>query len=437
MTIVHEQPDYDFDLTAEDASALEAARLLNQRTTAEIRGVSAVLLHPPSVYSDLDLVGSATSTATVSFRHLDAPPTRTLDIPNSYVSAAAVEFCGFNPKAAQAIFERYAGRSHKGPDELVDYILADILGADFILKRVGNTTPTPSQMMACMGLAQTVQNTIMDPAYDEVRKTEPITFWVVDTVETRWNALLQLKLKLKDTAERLRERRAQQPSPTSTAQAMPEGLQTQRNLPSAFVSLGPGPPAELPDHRVIYKAIAATDLITEDRGLVLGTRLERRHVIRHGGDFCNGGTASYWTPDRSTAKQYYNYARARCPFTEVWMLQVQVSKAFLGNLKIKELWYGPEWKDFVWNSKKPRNRLPEYADIVLIKGHISKGNDIDIRQIDKEDVRASMNEKNAMVNPDGRRASQWVFLREGLFDRFDDEIKGKLHIEIAAPLVLR
>ena len=53
-----------------------------------------------------------------------------------------------------------------------------------------------------------------------------------------------------------------------------------------------------------------------------------------------------------------------------------------------------------------------------------------ITKIKKEDVQSRITENNVMVNPDGKKATQWCFESPG-FLRFEQETRGKIHIEIS------
>ena len=448
-------PYEEDDLTIEDDEALQADRIVLRQVAGGKRTVSAALLSTPPSGASLSSASSSSSTASVRF-HIRSAADRTFDLPVYTISIAAVEFCGFTPQAAYDIYTRYVSRPDpdNNPDSLNDYMQSRISEAD------NANELSPSQAMNRMGLTQAVRDAIMDSTFAEVRKTQTITFWAHDTVEVNWKTLIRLKSDLKAAANRTRSRKRlkphvesifplqsgstqqtptpQFPSHTATVQSTLEGLSFQRTLPMTYVSLVTGPPAELPDHYILYKAKAAVEMedwIDEEGGVSI-TGLQS-HA---GGDFNFGHVAYYWTLERATAEQYHGYAIKRTPHSEIWMIQVQVKKTFINAIRSKDLWYGRDWKEFVWYSRKklePPTKYDEYwkpggAD--LIRGHICKSDSHVITNIKKQDVQGRMSENNVMVNPDGRKASQWAFAQYDSISRFAREIKGKIHVEITPPL---
>ncbi|KAI4129813.1 MAG: hypothetical protein LQ338_002064 [Usnochroma carphineum] len=51
-----------------------------------------------------------------------------------------------------------------------------------------------------MGLSRATQDKIMDPLFEGIRQTGPITYWALDTVRENWKTLLQLQRKVKAAA---------------------------------------------------------------------------------------------------------------------------------------------------------------------------------------------------------------------------------------------
>ena len=72
------------------------------------------------------------------------------------------------------------------------------------------------------------------------------------------------------------------------------------------------------------------DFLDEDGNVVIS------HLQTYsGGDFNWINPGYYWTLERPTAQQYHDFARARCPYSEIWMIQVQVQKSFVDGLKVE------------------------------------------------------------------------------------------------------
>ncbi|KAL9604064.1 MAG: hypothetical protein Q9179_001987 [Wetmoreana sp. 5 TL-2023] len=296
-----------------------------------------------------------------------------------------------------------------------------------------------------MGLKESVQMTILDPVFDEVRKTETITYRARETVKVNWLTLLRLKSNIKIAATHSKDQKkresvqevlqsqpgslssapaAQASSYTAPVQSTLEALSLDRALPKAYVNLVSEPPAQLPGHFTLYKAKPAAEMngwIDEDDGRVAITSLR----TSSGGDFNINISA---------------VRHESVPLLRNWMIQVQVLANFINSLRSKELWYSRDWKEFTWYCRKrlePPSKYEDYwkpgrAD--LVKGHICKSDTHVITNIKKQDVQERMEENNVMINPDGRKASQWAFVQYQSVSRFADEIRGKIHIEAIPPV---
>src|SRR5436853_1272258 len=94
----------------------------NIPSTSGKRTVSGALLTPPS--SQGRVSRSSSSSASVRFRSFNSSPDFTLDLPQSAISVAALEFIGFTAETAADIFRRFASRPD--PDincyDLLDYV---------------------------------------------------------------------------------------------------------------------------------------------------------------------------------------------------------------------------------------------------------------------------------------------------------------------------
>src|SRR3954454_18365156 len=102
-------PDEEFRLSFEETRALEKDLVFlgsNIPSTSGKRKVSGTLLTPPS--SQGRVSRSSSSSASVRFRSFNSSPDFTLDLPQSAISVAALEFIGFTAETAADIFRRFA-----------------------------------------------------------------------------------------------------------------------------------------------------------------------------------------------------------------------------------------------------------------------------------------------------------------------------------------
>ena len=386
-----------------------------------------------------------------------------------------MEWCGFSPDAAIELFTRWTNRTggaRNNPDDTIDYMRANIMQAD---RR--NDLP-PSDAMRRMGLSTAFQAAILDPKHESVRLTESTTYWAMETVTIHWKTLLRLTSKLKAIATRSRARKRakldvgsiftpqqpqhslprqqpqqqvqiqQQPAPpqlpppqppTATVQSEIQGLSEDLPFPAGQVQLVTTPPAALPEHYTLCKAKAAVEMENwiENDGSVNLDAIK----TYGGGDFNPRKQAYYWTLEQATAEKYFQYARDRCQYSEIWMITVQVRKSFIDSLKSVELWYGHDWKEFVWYCRKkqfPPAKYEQYCNpgsIDIIKGHVCLLKDRYITTVPNNQFQTFINEGCVMNMPNGRKSTQWAFVQDDSSARFGLEIRGKIHIDITSPAI--
>ncbi|KAI4252010.1 MAG: hypothetical protein L6R42_008152 [Xanthoria sp. 1 TBL-2021] len=441
----------DTSLTAEDENSLAEDRIVVQNLSGGKRKVSASLLIPPSSHAgslSSNYSSSSSSSATASFRFQPLTAVNnTIILPDHSESVAAIEFCGFTLDAAQQIYSRFVSRTDpNSPDELLDYMKSETNRAkdeDELLPRVA---------MSKMGLGPAIQDRIMDDRFEQIRQTQSITAWVRNTIEVNYETLLLLQQRLKAAAVYTRAKKKRksvqhpetfqpetvwQPSGTATVTSNIPGLSACHNLPEAHVSAVAVRPVDRPDHYTLYRGKAAVEMgdwISSDGSLQLeGLRTYAK------GDFNLNNPAYYWTLELETAERYCNYAATRCPYSEIWLLQVQVKKTFVDSLRSKDLWYSNEWKEFVWHCRKGLQPPPRYDDFwktngaELIKGHVCQNSSRIITNIKKEDVQTAISEANVLSPNNQFKATQWCFLGIEVMSRFDAEVKGKIHVEIRPP----
>ncbi|KAL9596089.1 MAG: hypothetical protein Q9219_006037 [cf. Caloplaca sp. 3 TL-2023] len=448
-TMVSQNPS-DNDLTSDEDLALQDEKIIFQKPITGKRKVSTALLSPPSSHGSFQSTPSSSVGSTASIRFKDLPwRDGVFELPEYAVSPAAVEFCGFTPHTAQAICQRFLNRPNpsNNPDELIDYMRGSLLGLDR-----HNALP-PREAMTLMGISETTQAAILHPDYYHIFRSQTTTYWALDTVTVNWKTLLHLQDKLKEAAIKSKAKKkkmeasktsseTQPPLPhivashTAATQSSLQGLSSDQSFPAAHVVLANSPPAELPDHYVIWKGKAGSELqdnwINEDDG-----SLSLRALSTYpGGDFNDRDIAYYWTLERATAECYQQYARLRCPYSEIWLIQAQVSKSFIQSLRSKDIGDGPDWKLLVWSCKKGVEPPERLRDFELLKGHICGTATSTIRRIKGPDVQTAITEADLLYMETGRKATQWAFVGADVMRRFDVEVKGKVHVEITPPSLL-
>jgi hypothetical protein len=440
-------PDEEFQLSPEETQALEEDLVFlssNIPSTSGKRKVSGALLTPPS--SQGKVSRSSSSSASVHFRNFSPSPDFTLDLPQSAISIAALEFIGFTAETAADIFRRFTLRPDPdiNPDDLLDYIH----GHTLILSTDSYQHCPPTQAMTLIGLTQPIQDAIFDPRFSAIFGTKTLRFWIDDTLRINYLTLIQLLYRLKKHATRsiakkktakraklndvfsLKTSSSQQATTITTLNVMPED----HYLPQNFVAVDK-PSEVLEDHYVLYKAKAATDMgdwIQDDGSLQMSAI-----AIHGGGDFNHVNAAWYWTLEAETAEKYRAWAAGRSPWSDTWVIQIQIPKTFIDSLRQQDLWYSKDWKEYVWYCRKqirPPEKFNSYwqaGETELIKGHICSTFHSSITRIRKEEVQTKITEDNVLLIGSGK-ATQWAFMQYDSIERLGAEIRGKIHIEITS-----
>jgi hypothetical protein len=442
----------DSDLTVEDIRTLEEDSVFIGSTNRGKRTVSGTSLSPPdSQFSgDLSIPSSNTSNS-IHYKSFNSSTDFALDLPETVLSAATLEFIGFTPQTATLIFERFTSRPDPAinPDSLLDYAYGHILRL--------STSPfqeySPGHAMTLLGLSQDFQDRITDPEFADMLGTDTLLFWIQDTLRIGFLTVEQLQRRLKVHASRkLAKKKAERisaqnllPLETTPSDSGPVLTATRNiltndpNLPMTLVSVQEAGQV-LPGHIVLYRAITSPEIA--DRPWIQDDGSLDMSVVASsaGRDFNHLGPAWYWTPEPETAEKYRAWAERRVVSADTWVIRIQVPTMFITSLRQRQLWFSIDWKFYVWHCKK-RSRPPpkfdtfwQYGGADLIKGHICTGHETTITRIKKEDVQTKMSEDNVLMISSGK-ATQWVFMQEASVERLGLEIQGKIHIEITASAV--
>ena len=107
-----------------------------------------------------------------------------MDLPQSPISVAALEFIGFTAETAAEIFRRFTSRPDPNinPDDLLDYVY----GHTLILNTDRYRDYPPAQAMRQIVLTQQMQDAILDPQFSKIFGTETLRFWIDDTLRINW-----------------------------------------------------------------------------------------------------------------------------------------------------------------------------------------------------------------------------------------------------------
>lgn len=453
MSDEHHNPHYSLTMaySSDDFGSEEIEQLLQQRVflTPAIDGkrrVSAAAFAPPQV-TGVSSSSSSSSSSTASFAvrgFAPVPQGATVNFPCAADSPAGLEFIGFTSQAAEEIFTRWSARPDPdiNPDQLLDYAFSYVRSKDPSEASPGRET------MTRMGISNKMQDALTDPAFADVAATETQQFWIRDTLQVNYASLHNLQARLKKIAKSSKAKGKGKavtqppPGPPFIASSVPTTTASFNvdsehfNLPAAHVALGALGPI-FPDHYVLYKGKAAAemDCFIEADGSINMDKIS----TSGGGDFNHRHSAWYFTPEFEVAEKYRVWAERRCEWSETWLIRIQVPKAMIHAMRSEELWYSPDWKEYVWYCRKktsPPLKFNKYwldRSLDLMKGHICQVASTPLTRIKKEEVQSKMNEGMLLYLANGAKATQWVFLSDGSVAQLGEEMRGKVHIDITAP----
>ena len=435
--------DTYYDLSNEEYQSLEQQSLVQPATVLGKRKASGVLLSPPT--SDSGSVPKSSPTATVTTRSFTGA-LQWFDVPTAAESAEAMEFIGFTPQRAGEIFQHYLDRydPENCPDSLIDF------GCGHAEMRPKYRDLTPREALTRIGLNTKSQDALLDPNFSHIFWTEPLDFWVEDTLRTNHNTLERLLKRMKNQAHR--GGRKAEPTMTETVPAIQSSQVTATvnmtceyfGLPASHIALDSEGPL-LPDHLALYQGRAACDPLNNTWIRQDGSLRMEAVGTRPGGDFNYRYEASYWTPQKDVAEEYRKYAARRSPLSQTWLVRIQIPRSFISSLRRAELLYSRDWKEYVWYCKTQRdlppakyNHLWRPGGVDVMQGHICTGLTKEIYRIEEGEVQTRITSDHVMQSSStGGKAIQYVFRNPDIADRLGEVIRGKIHIEISVAALNR
>ncbi|KAJ5779241.1 hypothetical protein N7457_006961 [Penicillium paradoxum] len=438
----HSAPPGPIAFSQEQIRCLEEADIFLPQITTDLstnkggkRKVSAAFSAPRAVSSSS--TSSVSSSVSISTRGFQPDVIQTFDIPIAEESIEVLEYIGFIPDIARVIYDRYSNRPKPSqtPDDLMAYVSGHLVSLN--LPQFDNIEPKTA--LSRVGLTRQIQDAITDPRFSHISGTETLLHWAIDTVETNYAALRGQQQLLQSHAnqriahnkEHKRPKHEPQQSVTATINVTPKDF----NLPESYVTIQTDIEI-LENHISLFKGKSylelnqTVDIIGSDGTVNLSAL--RTHPS---GDFNWWSNAYYWTPEKETAEEYRLFAARRSPTANTCIVHIQIPQSFVSSLRLENLWYSPNWKDYIWTCRKGIMPDPKFdylwkpgrADIV--RGPISTSSK-EIIRIRREDVQSSINEDHVMCLPSGRKACQWVFVQHDTINLLAEQIRGKMHFII-------
>ncbi|KAF7937422.1 uncharacterized protein EAE98_001736 [Botrytis deweyae] len=444
-------------LKPEEFQILEQEKIIGASINGK-RKVSTGLLSPEN--SDGSTTSSLSSGSTTSIRvlHKGAASVGSFDLPESLECLALVEYLGYTrPKAAE-IFTRWSARPDpdSNPYDLKDHALVELSNLE--REPLRDFLDRPAEAMRRLGISEEMVNCMTAPEHKAMFETETLAAWLDIAMRSRYGTAMRYLDILKSQAIRtIRTKKGKergkidgvfQPggSTTTTNVALatssaPMSLESKfagEMFPREHVTIVQTPPQDRPGFVTLYKGKSTgfdyqkpTTLIEENGNLNM-----QFLATYTGGDFNGQNLAWYWTREKETAECYRQWAARYDVHGETWIMQIQVPETFLQSVKIERLWYGYDWKQYLWyckkmtrNSNLPDN-LRKYATADVMEGHICKRHPSIVPKILKQDVQQKLTEDDCLVIGNGRKSTQTVFMNWEVVDRLEPLIRGNMYIEV-------
>lgn len=347
--------------------------------------------------------------------HPSTQPPSNLALPTTANSTPGLVFIGFTPRIALHIFtmySRYKDASCSSSLEATNYDFFSFIHGHSIYINNWTLSGLPdAEKMERLGVRKEVVGAILDERFRGVFGTQMLEYWIEDTIGVNYETLLRLQ----DQANMIE------------TDLTPGVLYKHCNVLDS-------PPNVFEGHTTLYKSLPSTEsLFLEDGTIDISTLASSR-----GNDFNSLHSAIYFSPQRSVAEHFREYISIRCPLASTLLLRICIPNDLLTSLRTEELWYGDDWKQFLWHCKT-KSPLPEHLQYLeradLVKGHICTKFPSEIARLKIGNVAAEIRESDVFVLLNGEEAVQWCFREEKFRDITRGESgRGTVHVEVFEPL---
>lgn len=314
-------------------------------------------------------------------------------IPDEIESKQTLVFMGMSDRAAEATFQRFQLARTNMPDE-------ELLGFAKGTVRRGNDAVDDDDnwddAMTSMGVGVELRRRILNPKYDEIRKTQTAMHWVLETMTDLWDFLLTFSPQVDNPNLFLRFSLTFNPQmdnpelrlagPVSLASPM-EPSNTTSSSSMSKMKQTPSKTSGKPETLATTsdRAPKAGETILFKGGALHRLRQAVNFYDPNGPannldalfstpptDFSRNQAYWYFTKQESVAAMYADYSRTRVgeERIEAGILSVVVPNDLLS--EVLEI-FGSDFKEFVWHNRlglKIPQRLAYYAEAEALIGPI-------------------------------------------------------------------
>lgn len=288
-----------------------------------------------------------------------------VEIPESLKSKETYVFLGFTIEKAEMLWGRWLevdedAREPDGPVGFIDIATQHIRNQN---NNVDDDGKNWNAVLSGWGIGDVLREAILDKEFDDLRYTASAAFWVVDTLEMRYQGLEAISEASRKRQQKLQELRRSgvrnvegQFEPSTETLGMRSGGREETAEPlyhEAFPAHTPGTTrlyrgGDLESLKKVFNSstgkpnlLAVQSMWPIDfRGLVAGPTL-------------------YFGLEEQVGRRYARYARNRSGVSIVAVIYMDVKNSLIDHWKPYVLRGGDEWKQIVYESRR-RNRYPDH-----------------------------------------------------------------------------
>ncbi|EXJ88147.1 hypothetical protein A1O1_05075 [Capronia coronata CBS 617.96] len=294
--------------------------------------------------------------------------------------STTLQYLGFDDEAAKKIWDEWtnwpAGPILREIDDDGDCGRLAMTFIDFATGRAREDIDTYDEedqswfeYMSRCGIAQSLQQAIMDPVFKKIRLSNTCMYWVRDTMELRyegleeirtasWERQLAIQRSRPESGSRGPGTQEKSRSGTDTSQGASSISASQTSKPgiSPMTAMSDGAIASTnaPGFAVLFEGISqcrVEGLLDDDGNLAKLHRL----ITRPSTDFLGRESGYCFTTEREFAVYYACYAKRRDPTGLAVIICVKVPNSAIESLSSAQLpktyWPSEEWRRLVFTSK--------------------------------------------------------------------------------------
>ena len=356
------------------------------------RKVSGQLLSPPDSDASMHSTESSGSVAAASSVHPD------VTIPINLHSIQALEFVGFDKNTSTWLCDNL------GSERSFETVVMEYVEENCIYDE-------PEDWYASMkklGISTERQEGIMDPAFEDVRSTGTLFYWLREIFQENIWSLQNMSKRLEQNLEIIKAGGPSTPLRGGASQDRTRYLLTQTG------------------HTTLYRATSAARLTKVfDSGTLCLEEMCRKIAPS---DFCWELPAYYWSKEFWVAERFAAYTSRNCSQAQVCIIRVLCPQGLLQGEHVWKLEYSDDWRKLIWYSRRgkpyPADIKEKWHSSKLITGPVSINSNMDIVRLKSwEDV-----QRKHMYVVGGEEASQYVWIGGEAMMEMNEHWKDKFDI---------